>query len=75
VNDENWEEFWKASGFARENVKRLHADAPLETAIHESRYGVELWSLFILLAIACAAAEMVLGRENKEHAAPEVERV
>jgi hypothetical protein len=75
LSDEEWQGFWKSSGFAAGNVKRLQGDVSLESAIHESRYGVELWSLFIVLALACAAAEMLLGRENKEHAALEEDHV
>jgi hypothetical protein len=30
--------------------------------VRESRYGVELWKLFVVLAIACALGEMLLAR-------------
>jgi len=30
--------------------------------VRESRYGFELWKLFVVLAIACALGEMLLAR-------------
>ncbi|MBS1903863.1 MAG: BatA domain-containing protein [Bacteroidetes bacterium] len=37
----------------------------LAEAIRRSRFGVELWQLFLALAIVCAVAEMLIAREGK----------
>jgi hypothetical protein len=66
VSKEEWNLFWQKSGFNPERVQRIGADAPLQSAIKESRYGVELWSLFVMLALACAGAEMIVGRANND---------
>jgi hypothetical protein len=38
-------------------------------AIVESRYGLELWKYMLVLALACAFAEMIVGRTAKAEAA------
>ena len=73
VSNEEWTRFWQQVGIAPERVRRLHVDDPLEAAIHESRYGVELWTWFVMLALVCAGAEMFLGRENKNLTGTETE--
>ncbi len=38
-------------------------------AVVESRFGLELWKYMLLLALACAFAEMLVGRAGRESAA------
>lgn len=43
-------------------VHVVKTPTPLEARIMESRYGVELWSYLLILAILCAFAEILLAR-------------
>jgi len=58
--------FLATLGLAPGQIRRIAPGENLETAVMESRFGVELWKFFILLALACALAEMALGRAPKE---------
>jgi hypothetical protein len=44
----------------------LSADTPIESAVLESRFGVELWKYFLIFALVVAAAEMLVARETRE---------
>ena len=37
----------------------------VQRAVQEARYGVELWKLFLVLALICAAAEMLVARDYR----------
>jgi len=54
---------WSALGATGGSV--LDIEGNLEQAIRETRYGIELWRYFIALALLCALAEMLVGRERK----------
>lgn len=45
-----------------ENVQILKPGKTIKQAIHDARYGAELWPLCIVLAICCAIAEMMISR-------------
>ncbi len=51
-----------ASWFPAGRVTVLDPGANLERRVREARYGRELWTWFVALALACLAAESVLGR-------------
>lgn len=56
-------------GVSEERVTRLDVAENIDTAILESRFGVELWKYFIGLALLLAMIEMAIGREAKEQKA------
>lgn len=66
ASPEELEVFFAALGLPPNQVRRIAVGENLETAVMESRSGVELWKFFILLALACAIAEMAIGRESKD---------
>ncbi len=57
--------FWNSVGLRPEQINQLHSLANINAAILESRFGVELWKYFIVLAILLALAEMAISREQK----------
>ena len=48
--------------FPAGRVSVLKPGADLERRVREARYGRELWSWFVILALACLVAETALGR-------------
>jgi hypothetical protein len=57
-----------ACGIAAEHIRELPGAEGLERAVGEARYGVELWQTFLLLALLCAALEMVIARTTRSAA-------
>jgi hypothetical protein len=57
-----------ACGIIAEHVKEVPGTDGLERAVGEARYGVELWQTFLLLALLCAALEMVIARTTRSAA-------
>lgn len=66
VDPEAIERFFAGLGVLQEQVRSLPAGDDISRSVLESRYGVELWKLFVLLAIAFALAEMVVARTFAE---------
>jgi hypothetical protein len=62
AGDQDLEEFWARHRIAPGRVTRLGAADDIDRVVRESRYGFELWRLFVVLAIACALGEMLLAR-------------
>jgi len=62
VNNEDLEQFWARHRITPGQVTLLSVTDEIERVVRESRYGVELWKLFVVLAIACALGEMLLAR-------------
>lgn len=62
VNNEELEQFWARHRITPGQVTLLSATDEIDRVVRESRYGVELWKLFVVLAIACALGEMLLAR-------------
>ncbi len=60
------EAFFATLGLSPGQIHHIAPGENLETAVMESRLGVELWKFFMFLALACAIAEMAIGRESKE---------
>ncbi|MFZ1683720.1 MAG: BatA domain-containing protein [Candidatus Zixiibacteriota bacterium] len=56
-----------AASLGSSETKELDVNDPLATKITESRYGRELWQIFLWLAVVLLAVEMLLARS----AAPE----
>ncbi len=52
-------------GIPSEQVKLLTPSSKLDTAILESRFGVELWKYLVGLALVIAICEMIVGRESR----------
>ncbi len=69
------QDFWRRHGIPEDEVTVVASPAAVPRSIEETRYGVELWRVFLLLAIACALAEMAVARvtgspapENQDYA-------
>ena len=51
----------------KESIVRLDpASKDLTKKIKESRFGIELWQTFLVIALLCAIAEMLIAREAKK---------
>ena len=57
--------FWKYHGIPEASVSTLDAGASLKREVEATRHGVELWRLFLLLAVLCAGLEMIVARVSK----------
>ncbi len=64
VQEEPLAGFWQRCGIAPANLHRITAPADVAREVHAARYGVELWRLFVALALACALCEMLLSRSS-----------
>jgi hypothetical protein len=53
-------------GVREEMVKILPREENIETAVLQSRFGVELWRYFLGIALLAAFLEMIVSRERKE---------
>lgn len=53
-------------GIAPNAITLLAPHTPLQDLVLQSRFGIELWKYFVLLAVLCAVLEMVIAREKKE---------
>jgi hypothetical protein len=73
ASDELRTAFWKRHGIPEENVRMLDAGGSLEREVEETRHGVELWRLFLALAVACALIEMLVARVVAATAPKEVQ--
>jgi hypothetical protein len=55
-------------GITADQVRELEGNDGMERAVSEARYGVELWTVFLLLALLCAALEMLIARTTRSAA-------
>ncbi len=62
ASDEILAEFWKRQGIPDRALVRLDAGSSIVRAVEQSRHGVELWQLFLILAVGCALLEMIIAR-------------
>jgi len=46
------------------DIHFLSQNTPIESSIAQGRYGTELWLYFLILAILCAFAEIILARNK-----------
>ena len=52
-------------GIGEDRYTIIQSVDALERTVGEARYGVELWQAFLLIALACAALEMVIARTTR----------
>ncbi len=52
-------------GINDDRCTTVYDTGALERTVGEARYGVELWQAFLLIALACAAFEMVIARTTR----------
>lgn len=62
VDEDALAAFWDRKGVSPDRIHRTAAPDAIPRLVQESRYGVELWRYFLLIALACALAEMILSR-------------
>ncbi|MDH3251211.1 MAG: BatA domain-containing protein [Ignavibacteria bacterium] len=55
--------FWSSLAIEQDQITTVGGTGTVDTEVLESRFGVELWKHFLILAIACALGEMLVGRE------------
>jgi hypothetical protein len=65
--------FWSRVGLRPDQILPLRGEDRLEQAVHEARFGVELWKYLTGFAVLFALLEMVIGREGKNTMAGEQE--
>ena len=63
VGDKERDALYRGVGII--NPVILARDTNISQIVTEARFGVELWKYFILLALVCALAEMLLARDVK----------
>jgi hypothetical protein len=51
-------------GVPSDRIRWISGPATVRETIYEARFGVDLWKYFVLLAILCAVAEMIVGRDR-----------
>ncbi len=61
--------FWRNMGLSTGQITQLPDNDNIDVTIQQSRFGVELWKYFVILALACALTEMIISRESKPEAA------
>jgi hypothetical protein len=59
-------------GIEEDRVSFASAGDRLEAMVLQSRYGVELWKSFLIAALILAVVEMLLGRESRKRAVPQI---
>ena len=65
ATDSDQARFWQKIGVNYSKVTRIQTPEKLETAVVESRLGIELWKYVIVAAILVALIEMAVAREAK----------
>ncbi|MEW6509603.1 MAG: BatA domain-containing protein [Bacteroidota bacterium] len=73
VSDDELARFWNIAGVTPSAVRRIAPDASAAEHIRQSRFGVELWRHFLVLAVLFALAEMAVGRAPRSSAVNEGE--
>ncbi len=63
ASDAQLGKFWATMGIDQSMVTTVGETGNVDTRVLESRFGVELWKYFVILAIVCAIGEMIVGRE------------
>jgi hypothetical protein len=57
---------WEHLGIPESSVRSLTPGDQVETAVMESRFGVELWKHALLLALLMALLEMLIARDSRK---------
>ncbi len=66
ISDAELENFWKHVNIPASSVKLIEYTDQLETAILQSRFGVELWKYCIGIALLLALFEMLIARDSRK---------
>lgn len=62
----DFDNVWDRLGIDPANVKTLGPTDQVQTAVLESRFGVELWKHCLLLALLLALLEMLIARDSRK---------
>ncbi len=65
LSTKDFEKFLEGFNFKGQLIEIKPNENPIES-INQSRFGTELWKLFVLLAIITAIVEMIISRNNKK---------
>lgn len=68
ISGDELSEFWKRFGVQSSFVRFLGHGEQLQSAVVQSRFGVELWKYLIGLALLLALLEMIVARDSKKEA-------
>ncbi len=68
ISGDELSEFWKRFGVQSSFVRSLGHGEQLQSAVMQSRFGVELWKYLIGLALLLALLEMFVARDSKKEA-------
>jgi hypothetical protein len=68
-DDATWRDRVKPMVASTDRIVSVDAAEGMERAVTHARIGSELWPLFIVLALCCALAEMVVARMGMREAA------
>ena len=58
--------FWERAGLGQDQVHELSSTDPLTERVLQSRFGIELWRYFLILAVLMGLAEMLVARPRKQ---------
>ena len=70
LRDEDLPGFWASLGLSEGTGKAISTEGNLEQDVAQSRFGLELWRYFLVLALLLAIAEMVVGHDRNEEEQP-----
>lgn len=60
------QQFWKRVNIPEASIRSTGSQDQLQSAVLESRFGVELWKYCISLALAMALLEMLIARDSRK---------
>jgi hypothetical protein len=65
LSDDTQRLFWTSFGLDPGNIRSIPSDERLGPAVLQSRFGLELWRHFGILALLLAIAEMIVARDSR----------
>lgn len=74
ASSEELEQLFSTVGIDPSRVVYVAPDQNLNEVVLQSRYGVELWKMFLVAALVVALMEMAVARESSQLANPKNER-
>ncbi|HUL43383.1 MAG TPA: BatA domain-containing protein [Bacteroidota bacterium] len=63
---EDEEKLWQRHGIASDRVTDLPAGTTMQSAILQTRFGVELWRYCVAIALLLALTEMMIARDSRK---------
>ncbi|MDD8019253.1 MAG: hypothetical protein PHP42_12840, partial [Bacteroidota bacterium] len=63
---DQWTSVFEKVGIQNTAITALSPESDITQTVLQSRFGVELWKYFLLLAVIIALIEMIVAREKKE---------